>query len=141
LKIPDSADLMTWKIGDYGFQMTLSSLVPSRIEERLKEPIEVWLAGLGISIDDIRQWVVHPGGPRILDSVDKAMGLDDTKLSASRRTLANYGNMSSPTILFIIEEILYSNTGEHYGPRDGYWLVFGFGPGLHAEILLLELTE
>jgi predicted naringenin-chalcone synthase len=49
--------------------------------------------------------------------------------------------MSSPTILFIIEEILYSNTGEHYGPRDGYWLVFGFGPGLHAEILLLELTE
>jgi predicted naringenin-chalcone synthase len=69
------------------------------------------------------------------------MGLDETKLSASRRTLANYGNMSSPTILFIIEEILYSNTRELYGPRDGYWLVFGFGPGLHAEILLLELTE
>jgi predicted naringenin-chalcone synthase len=141
LKIPDSADLMTWKIGDHGFQMTLSSLLPSRIEARLKEPIEAWLAGLGISIDDIRQWVVHPGGPRILDSVDKAMGLDETKLSASRRTLANYGNMSSPTILFIIEEILYSNTRELYGPRDGYWLVFGFGPGLHAEILLLELTE
>ena len=141
LKIPDSADLMTWKIGDHGFQMTLSSLVPARIEERLNEPIVAWLAGLGISLADIQQWVVHPGGPRILDSVDKAMGLGATQLAASRKTLAHFGNMSSPTILFIIEEILFSNTGEDYGPKDGYWLVLGFGPGLHAEILLLELSR
>ena len=138
LKVPDSADLMTWKIGDHGFQMTLSSHVPKRIEEELRAPLETWLGTLGVSTKEIKQWVVHPGGPRILDAVEGAMGLGSESLSASRETLANYGNMSSPTIVFIMEEILRRSESEGLPREKGLWLVLGFGPGLHAEAILLE---
>ncbi|MFM8215385.1 MAG: type III polyketide synthase [Pirellula sp.] len=138
LKVPDSADLMTWKIGDHGFQMTLSSQVPKRIEEELRAPLETWLGTLGVSTKEIKQWVVHPGGPRILDAVEEAMGLGSESLSASRETLANYGNMSSPTIVFIMEEILKRSESEGLPREKGLWLVLGFGPGLHAEAMLLE---
>jgi len=136
-KIADSADLMTWKIGDHGFHMTLSTQVPLKIQEQLKLPIENWLRGNGVAVSDIRHWVVHPGGPRILDSVDHAMGLGADTLSASRKVLADFGNMSSPTIMFIMEEILGRDPlgGDS---EDGLWLVLGFGPGLHAEAMLLE---
>jgi predicted naringenin-chalcone synthase len=138
LKVPDSADLMTWKIGDHGFQMTLSSQVPKRIEEELRAPLETWLGTLGVSTKEVKQWVVHPGGPRILDAVEEAMGLGSESLSASRETLANYGNMSSPTIVFIMEEILKRSESEGLPREKGLWLVLGFGPGLHAEAMLLE---
>lgn len=138
LKVPDSADLMTWKIGDHGFQMTLSSQVPKRIEEELREPLETWLGTLGVSTKEIKQWVVHPGGPRILDAVEGAIGLGSESLSASRETLANYGNMSSPTIVFIMEEILRRCESEGSSRERGLWLLLGFGPGLHAEAMLLE---
>ena len=138
LKVPDSADLMTWKIGDHGFQMTLSSHVPKRIEEELRAPLETWLGTLGVSTKEIKQWVVHPGGPRILDAVEGAIGLGSESLSASRETLANYGNMSSPTIVFIMEEILRRSESEGLPREKGLWLVLGFGPGLHAEAILLE---
>jgi len=138
LKVPDSADLMTWKIGDHGFQMTLSSQVPKRIEEELRVPLETWLGTLGVSTKEIKQWVVHPGGPRILDAVEGAIGLGSESLSASRETLANYGNMSSPTIVFIMEEILRRCESEGSSRERGLWLLLGFGPGLHAEAMLLE---
>lgn len=138
LKVPDSADLMTWKIGDHGFQMTLSSQVPKRIEEELRVPLETWLGTLGVSTKEIKQWVVHPGGPRILDAVEGAIGLGSESLSASRETLANYGNMSSPTIVFIMEEILRRCESEGLPRENGLWLLLGFGPGLHAEAMLLE---
>lgn len=138
LKVPDSADLMTWKIGDHGFQMTLSSQVPKRIEEELRLPLETWLGILGVSTKEIKQWVVHPGGPRILDAVEGAIGLGSESLSASRETLANYGNMSSPTIVFIMEEILRRCESESSSRERGLWLLLGFGPGLHAEAMLLE---
>lgn len=139
-KVPDSADLMTWKIGDHGFQMTLSSQVPQRIQDQLREPLEDWLSRLGVGVSDIREWVVHPGGPRILDSVDQAMGLDADTLSASRKVLANFGNMSSPTIMFIMDEIVNRNPPKSDVGKPDLWLVLGFGPGLHAEALLLERT-
>lgn len=138
LKVPDSADLMTWKIGDHGFQMTLSSQVPKRIEGELRAPLETWLGTLGVSTEEIKQWVVHPGGPRILDAVEGAIGLGSESLSASRETLANYGNMSSPTIVFIMEAILRRCESEGLTRENGLWLLLGFGPGLHAEAMLLE---
>jgi predicted naringenin-chalcone synthase len=138
LKVPHSADLMTWKIGDHGFQMTLSSQVPNKIQAELRSPLENWLRSLGVSPNEIRQWVVHPGGPRILDAVEEAIELAPETLKASRETLANYGNMSSPTILFIMEEILRNSESQPPTSQNGLWLVLGFGPGLHAEAMLLE---
>ncbi|MFM8571000.1 MAG: type III polyketide synthase [Pirellula sp.] len=137
-KLPDSSDLMTWKIGDHGFQMTLSNQVPQRIEEHLKAALEDWFRNIGVAAENVDQWVVHPGGPRILDSVAQAMGFEPDRLSASRKTLANFGNMSSPTIVFIMEEILSDEQARAQTERKGLWLVLGFGPGLHAEAILLE---
>jgi alkylresorcinol/alkylpyrone synthase len=140
-KLANSSELMTWKIGDHGFQMTLSNQVPNRIQEELPAPLEAWLSRMGTSSKKIRHWVVHPGGPRILDSVVQAMELQPESLAASRRTLANYGNMSSPTILFIMEDILRQQAETSAQVKPGLWLVLGFGPGLHAEALLLEQTS
>ncbi|CAE7438732.1 unnamed protein product [Symbiodinium sp. CCMP2456] len=73
--IPDSQDAMSWKIGDHGFTMTLAPRVPELIESSTRAPIELWLAGEGLSLSDVADWAVHPGGPRILDAAGTALGL------------------------------------------------------------------
>ncbi|MCC6694100.1 MAG: type III polyketide synthase [Candidatus Hydrogenedentes bacterium] len=127
--IPDSEDAMTWRIGNNGFIMSLSSRVPELIGTHLKPWIEGWLADFEYGIDDIRSWAVHPGGPRILSSTSKALGLDREALAVSREVLRDHGNMSSPTILFILKRLRDSKA-----PRP--CVALGFGPGLMAEAVL-----
>jgi predicted naringenin-chalcone synthase len=134
VQISNSHDLMTWKVGDHGFAMTLSSQVPLRIAEDLKKPLCHWLSQHGVSIEQIDHWVVHPGGPRILDGVIDSLQLHSDALAASRYILANHGNMSSPTVMFIFDEVLQRNASVSESQRC---LMLGFGPGLHAEALLL----
>ena len=98
---------MTWRIGDRGFVMTLSPEVPRLIRTHLRP----WLERLarrraGSDLADVRSWAVHPGGPKILDAVQHALGLDKPALADSREVLAGYGNMSSPTILFILDRLI-----------------------------------
>ena len=134
VQISNSQDLMTWKVGDHGFAMTLSSQVPLRIAEDLKAPLCKWLSQHGVSIEQIDHWVVHPGGPRILDGVIDSLQLPPDSLAASRHILANHGNMSSPTVMFIFDEVLKRNASVN---ESQHCLMLGFGPGLHAEALLL----
>ncbi len=122
---------MTWQIADHGFEMTLSAEVPGIIEAELKPYLAGWLSGQGLQIGDIRGWVVHPGGPRILRAVQTALGLVDEDLRAARAVLACHGNMSSPTMLFIIERLRQESC-----PRP--WLMLGFGPGLEIEVALID---
>jgi predicted naringenin-chalcone synthase len=127
--IPDSEDAMTWRIRDHGFVMTLSPKVPGLIEEHLPAWLESWLATEGLGINDIGTWAVHPGGPRILSSVARALGLDDDALAVSREVLRQYGNMSSPTILFVLDRLRQADA-----PLP--CVALGFGPGLMAEAVL-----
>jgi predicted naringenin-chalcone synthase len=129
--LPDAEDGMTWRIGDNGFEMTLSSRVPELICERLRPWLEEWLAKSGRRLEDIRSWAVHPGGPRILSSVAETLRLPDTAIAASAEILARCGNMSSPTILFILQRL------QEQGSQTPC-VVLGFGPGLVAEAALLE---
>lgn len=122
---------MTWRIGNHGFQMTLSPRVPDLIGAHLRPWLEAWLASLGRRLEDLNSWAVHPGGPRILTSVAKALGLSEATLATSAEILAECGNMSSPTVLFILQRL------QQQGARLPC-LALGFGPGLVAEAALLE---
>lgn len=129
--IPDSEDAMTWSIGDHGFAMTLSKQVPALIGRHLRPWLVRWLEEQGLGLGDVGSWAVHPGGPRILTAVEAALGLDPLATDASRQTLAENGNMSSPTLLFILERLARDEA-----PRP--CVALGFGPGLHVEAALLR---
>ena len=128
--MPDAEDGMTWRIGNHGFQMTLSPRVPDLIGAHLRPWLEAWLASLGRRLEDLNSWAVHPGGPRILTSVAKALGLPEAALATSAEILAECGNMSSPTVLFILQRL------QQQGARRPC-LALGFGPGLVAEAALV----
>ncbi len=127
----DSRETITWHIGNSGFDMSLSNRVPGLITEHLKPWMSAWLDSKGHSIETIKSWAVHPGGPKIVDAVEEALGLGSESLSNSRAILAEYGNMSSPTVLFVLERFLRQDA-------SGPCVMLGFGPGLVAEAALLE---
>lgn len=126
---PDSEFAMTWNIGDHGFEMTLSTRVPGLIGKHLRPWLESWLQDNGLGVADIRSWAVHPGGPRILSDVENALGLERDSTHVSREVLSEHGNMSSPTVLFILDRLIRRDA-----PRP--CVALGFGPGLVAEAAL-----
>lgn len=130
LLFPDSADAMSWRIGDHGFRMTLSPSVPALVEARIASWLRGWLARHGLRQDDVRTWAVHPGGPRILGAFGTAMGLPRDAFAPSREVLAEHGNMSSATLLFILEKLRRDGA-------EGPVVAAAFGPGLVAEVALL----
>jgi predicted naringenin-chalcone synthase len=127
---PNTAGLMGWVIGDHGFEMVLSKKIPAAIERGLGPWLTTWLASHGLSVPAVGSWAVHPGGPKILDATEASLGLPPDALAESRGVLADYGNMSSPTVLFIVDRLRRRNA-----PRP--WLLLGFGPGLVAEVALV----
>lgn len=129
--LPDSADAMSWRIGDHGFRMTLSARVPDLIQAHLEGWLREWLALQGMTMEDVASWAIHPGGPRILTAVEGALGLNREASAVPRKVLAEYGNMSSATILFILQQMR----------REGASLplvALAFGPGLVVEALLVR---
>ncbi|MFN9962067.1 MAG: type III polyketide synthase [Planctomycetota bacterium] len=131
-KLEQTSELMAWKIGNHGFQMTLSPRIPGVIAAELYRPLANWLAKHELTPEEIQGWAVHPGGPRVIDAVGEALGLEDRQLQPSREVLAEFGNMSSPTVLFILDRLAPSIlTGDHA-------VMVAFGPGLQVEALLLR---
>lgn len=131
VRIPDSGDQMSWRIGDHGFDMSLTGRVPGSIQQHLRSWLVPWLDSHSLSIDDIADWIVHPGGPKILDATETALGLGENSLAHSRQTLSQLGNMSSPTVMFVLGKSIKS---QNAGPR----VMLAFGPGLVAEAALLD---
>jgi predicted naringenin-chalcone synthase len=123
---PDSEHAMTWNIGDHGFVMTLSADVPDMISRNLRPWLEGWLLRNDLHIGDVKSWAIHPGGPRILTAVRDCLGLDDNAIADSQCVLADHGNMSSPTVLFILERLRGRNASRPC-------VALSFGPGLIAE--------
>ena len=129
--VSHSSDAMTWKIGDNGFSMTLSPSVPKLIEDHLGGFLRTWMSRRHLNLDEIKGWAIHPGGSRIVDSVQHSLQLNDEALRISRTILKNHGNMSSATLLFILNMLEKEGT-----PKP--WLMLGFGPGLEIEVALIE---
>ena len=129
--LPSCHDAMGWTIGDHGFEMMLSRRVPALIREHLRPWLEDWLHQRGLGIETIGSWALHPGGPRILDAIAAALGLSEDRLADARQIFAAHGNMSSPTVLFIVERL-----SARRAPLP--CVALAFGPGLIAEAALFE---
>jgi predicted naringenin-chalcone synthase len=128
---PEGASDMAWKIGDFGFEMRLSSYVPKLLEKGLGEAIRQWLQSSGIAPEEVEQYAMHPGGMRILQAIETALHLQPEQLRASYQTLQQCGNMSSATIFFVWEKLLKA-------ALPGRILSMAFGPGLTAEMAVLH---
>ena len=122
---------MTWDIGNHGFAMTLSKRVTEIIRRNLRAFLEPWLANHGLALADIRSWAIHPGGPKILDAAGEALGLAPDLLMPAREVFAAYGNMSSPTVLFILDHLQKQGC-------QAPCVALGFGPGLNVEAALFQ---
>ncbi len=127
---PDSDKAMTWDVGDHGFTMSLSTKVPSLIARNLRPWLDSWLAKNGETVSSIGSWAIHPGGPRVLRAVTEALCLDSRATTVSGDILARHGNMSSPTILFILDQLRRADA-----PRP--CVALAFGPGLAVEAAML----
>lgn len=124
--LPDSGDQITWQIGASGFDMNLSGRVAGTIAAGLPSQLNSILEGA--RREDVNLWAVHPGGRTILDAVREGAGLAESQLMASRDILRRFGNMSSATIMFVLEEIMNPGHG-------GAGCAMAFGPGLTIESL------
>lgn len=124
---------MAWEIGDSGFNMVLSSYVPALLGDGLEPFLNPVLSKYGITQNEIDLWGVHPGGRAILDKIEQTLSLDPALLDASRKVLANYGNMSSATVLFVLKELLNQPSEKEKETA----LAMAFGPGLTIESALL----
>lgn len=132
--LEDSEEAMSWRIRDHGFEMTLSPRVPDVIRRQVRPWLEGWLAGEGLAMEGVGSWAVHPGGPRILKAFADGIGLERRALTVSYETLARYGNMSSPTVLFLLERLRGADA-----PLPA--VALGFGPGLAIESCLIRPGE
>jgi len=133
---PDSLEAMGFALRDSGFHILLSKDVPEMIGAKIRELVECFLKSHGRKREEIKGWILHPGGARLLANIQAALGLSNRDTQPSWDVLANLGNLSSATILFILQEWL-----ENHPLRAGdYALAAAFGPGFSAEFLLLQWT-
>ena len=126
-----TSDHMTWDVTDLGFRMGLSPRVPDVLAAQVAPLVTDLLSRHGLSTSDVDGWAIHPGGPRILDVVERELGLSPVDMAASRGTLAAHGNCSSPTVLMIADALWSSD------PAPRHVLALAFGPGLTLYAALL----
>ncbi len=131
---PNTEQVMGWDVGDRGLKIVLSAEVSELAEVHLRGGVEAFLAEHGLSIGDIRHWIAHPGGPKVIQAMEKGLGLNEHALDLSRESLAAVGNISSTSVLLILEETLAP-----VQPEPGtYGLLMAMGPGFCAELVLLQ---
>lgn len=131
---PDSEEVMGWDIGAHGFRIRLSPTVPSIARERLPADIDAFLASAGLRRGDVRAWVCHPGGPKVLAALQQGLELGDDALRISWNNLRQRGNLSSVSVLLAL-----GDTIDEQRPAAGsFGVMLAMGPGFCSELLLLR---
>jgi alkylresorcinol/alkylpyrone synthase len=131
---PDSEDVMGWDISEKGFQIVLSPNVPEVIREHLGQDVDVFLSGHGLTRQDIGSWIMHTGGPKVLEATQDALGVGREALQLSWDCLRKTGNLSSASVLCVLEEVM-----KRERPQAGAWSVLAAaGPGFCSELVLLR---
>ena len=130
--VPDSADLIRWNIRGQGFDMVLSGGVPGAVRRALSGARGAILGGA--EPDDIALWAVHPGGRTVLDAVEQAFALAPSALATSRGVLHDFGNMSSGTVMFVLDRLMRG------APAGAPGCAMSFGPGLFAETMTFRMA-
>ncbi len=131
---PDTLDVMGWEIVDDGLRAIFSKDIPSMVRSRIRENLDELLCPGGLAAADLRHFAVHPGGPKVLSEYEAAIGLEEGAFEYSRKVLREHGNMSSPTVLYVLREIL---KGEDFNGKE-YGIISALGPGFSSELVLLE---
>ncbi|GAB3910171.1 type III polyketide synthase [Larkinella knui] len=135
--LPDGKNDMGWIINDHGFEMTLTSDVPTVIRQGIGKALSRLLEHSGLAIEDITYYAIHPGGRKILEVIEQQLGIEATENRFAYEVLRKFGNMSSATVLFVLKEIrnhLLTESGA------GNILSCAFGPGLTLESMILEIV-
>lgn len=132
---PESLDVMGWTVLQEGLQVVFAQRIPEIVEETAAEDIGAFLAGHGLQIADIDAFLLHPGGTRVLEAYEKALALDPAQLELPRGILRDYGNMSSATVMFVLERYME----QHGFGNGGHGLLSALGPGFCSESLLVAL--
>jgi alkylresorcinol/alkylpyrone synthase len=128
--------VMGWDVSERGFKVVLSAEVPEMVRRHLRRDVDAFLADHGLCRDHIAAWVSHPGGPRVLEAMQDALELPDGALDGAWRTLREVGNLSSTSVLLVLQETLASP------PPPGSWgLMSAMGPGFCSELVLLRWPE
>jgi alpha-pyrone synthase len=134
---PDGGKEMAWEIGNFGFEMKLSAYVPEKIKGAIMALAAQLLQQSKAPNEPIAYYAVHPGGKRILEVVEAELGIDKEANKFAYQVLNEFGNMSSPTILFVLKKLLNALQPSDAGKRV---VGFAFGPGLTLESMLLQIT-
>jgi alkylresorcinol/alkylpyrone synthase len=131
---PDTERVMGWDVGGSGFRIVLAASVADIVETYLGEDVRGFLAANGLQLVDIRRWIAHPGGPRVLEAVARALELRDGELAVTWQSLADVGNLSSASVLHVL-----SRTLDGTPPEPGSaGMLFAMGPGFCSELVLLR---
>lgn len=131
---PDTEEIMGWDISEKGFAIVLSQQLPELIERRLAGDVDSFLSSYGLGRSEIKSWVIHPGGPRVLQAVETALELCSGELARSWECLAAFGNLSSGSVLKVLEATLADRRPE----RDAPGVILAMGPGFCSEMLLVR---
>jgi alkylresorcinol/alkylpyrone synthase len=130
---PDTVDVMGWNVTSNGFGLVMSREVPDMADNFLRDEALGFLADHGLTLDDISTWICHPGGPKVVDAIDRALGLGPEANALSRQSMRENGNFSSASVLDVLHRTLTVR------PPDGSLAVMlGMGPGFSFELLLLS---
>lgn len=130
---PDSQDVMGWNVSERGFSIVLSAEVPDMVTRHLRGDIDAFLAEHGLTRSDIGVWISHPGGPKVLEAMESSLELPEDALAEAWKTLREMGNLSSTSVLLVLEKALKSP------PAPGTWgLMTAMGPGFCSEFVLLR---
>ena len=131
----DSLEVMGWDFKDTGFKVLFSKDIPTFINEHVRQDIDQFLAKQELQLSDIKNFIFHPGGKKVLDAYTDALGVGGDFLDRTRSVMNNYGNMSSVTVLYVLEKFMSE------GFEDGYGLMMAMGPGFSSEMVLLKMTN
>ncbi len=130
----DTIEHMAFNLTDEGFEMNLSAYIPSILKLNIDPFLDVLLKRNNLEKNDINHWIIHPGGIKILKYLQEQLNLSDLDMSYSKKILSEYGNMSSATVLFVLDELIKSGNAKK-GDKS---IMMAFGPGLTMESILLE---
>jgi alkylresorcinol/alkylpyrone synthase len=131
---PDSGEALGWQLRSDCFRIVLSGELADLIERRLGASVTSFLAAHGLTVAEIGTWICHPGGPRVIDAVQNSLKLPDEAVALSRRSLAEVGNLSSASVLHILEQTIAAGP-----PAAGsFGVMIGLGPGVSAELVLMQ---
>jgi alkylresorcinol/alkylpyrone synthase len=131
---PDTEHVMGWDIGGSGFRIVLAATVADVVEKYLRDDVDAFLADHGLTVADVSTWVAHPGGPKVIDAIVRALELDPSALDVTRRSLAAVGNLSSSSVLHVLADTLAADLPVPGTPG----VLLAMGPGFCAELVLLE---